>query len=298
MTIETPDLECKLGLTISGIKDNYKIGGLLWTASDRTRICSARGESSGQAMVVKQFTESESHQYFKEKLVQKLLAGYGGHENLLLGDEFLDEMRVIVSQYAKGGDVFRLRERLGKFQPIQTRKIMRGLCNGLEYMHENGIIYCDVKPTNLVLALEAPLERITAESLVSQSELITPQLLDFEMGCSSTIYQLKATKTGGTPQYMAPEVLRGAQPDPQSDVYGAGLVLYELLAGRCLLQGDSKAEMLWKYLFFSMPDVSELNPSVPPAFKEVLEKSLADKPDKRYQTAREFGLAIEEALIL
>src|SRR5690606_37447670 len=104
--------------------------------------------------------------------------------------------------------------------------------------------------------------------------------------------QCRLTKTGmifGTPEYMAPEQARGQDVDQRSDIYAAGIILYELLTGAVPFLGESFLDVLNKHTMAQVPPMSEANPAVEISreLQRVVYKALEKQPDDRFPTMKE-----------
>jgi serine/threonine protein kinase len=167
-------------------------------------------------------------------------------------------------------------------QPHEVLRVARGLLEGLADAHGAGIVHGDVKPSNILVPM-------------TKEALDAPKLIDFGLARTTARADLlpevgeAAPASGvvlGSARYMAPEVLRGATPDVRSDVYAAGLVLFELLADGALFPGEAspiRARLALE------PD---LEGRVPPPLSSVLARMLARDPAHRYRDAREAHGAI------
>lgn len=160
--------------------------------------------------------------------------------------------------------------------PHEVLRVARGLLEGLANAHALGVVHGDVKPANVLVPL-------------GTKTLDTPKLIDFGLGRvtarASIAEDLSAApKDGvviGTARWMAPEVLLGAAVDTRSDVYGAGLVLFELLGVGDLFAADDARGRL-RARVVSDP---VLAPRVPPPLCDVLARMLARDPTERYPDA-------------
>ena len=92
----------------------------------------------------------------------------------------------------------------------------------------------------------------------------------------------------GTAQYLSPEQARGAPVTAASDLYSAGVVLYEMLTGKVPFTGDSAIEIAMKHVNELPQPPSSLRPEIPPELDQIVLRALAKDPDDRYQTAEEF----------
>ncbi len=146
------------------------------------------------------------------------------------------------------------------------------ILDALNYAHRQGVVHRDIKPENIIL---------TREGIV--------KLVDF--GIARTAFSPSLTVTGaaiGSLYYLSPEQVQGATPDARSDIYSLGVTLYELLTGTRPIKGDTAYSLMNAHLR-TIPDAPHrVAPGVPPALSEIIMKSLAKSPAKRYQSAAEF----------
>jgi serine/threonine protein kinase len=179
-----------------------------------------------------------------------------------------------------------LRRREGKLPPAEASWLMLQVADGLDAAHRSGIIHRDVKPGNVLLDTEGH-----------------PQLADFGIArevCTTSPSGVAPTQAGevvGTPEYMAPEQLRGAAIDQRVDVYALGAVLYELLTGRLPFDGATAYDLAAHVLHAPLTPPSVLAPDVVPAVERVVLTALARDPSDRYATAGAFALALRHAFV-
>ena len=95
------------------------------------------------------------------------------------------------------------------------------------------------------------------------------------------------TPAMGTPDYMAPEQVKGKRGDARTDIYAIGIMLFEMLTGRVPWEGDNPLAVMQQHLSAPLPDIASLNPSVLPPLEAIVRKCLRKNPDERYQDAGE-----------
>ncbi len=154
------------------------------------------------------------------------------------------------------------------------------IASALAYAHGRGLIHRDVKPHNILLKAEGG--RWEAK------------LADFGLAKVLSATSLTLTQeVFGTPQYVAPEVVRGERVSPAADLYSLGVVLFEMLTGQTPFAGESPAEVAFKHLSASPPPPSRFNPQVPPSLDRLVLQLLAKNPAERPQRAGEVVAALE-----
>ena len=206
-----------------------------------------------------------------------------------VGDEYLLSM-----EYVDGLDlrtIFNLNEKLSLETPIGICcRIIMDLCQALHAAHthrdESGnprpIIHRDVSPGNVMISLDG-----------------VAKLTDF--GIAKAGDSQNETKSGiikGTMRYIPPEVLRGPRAKtlhPRIDVYAAGVLLFECLAGRALFTGDGWVHTLRAILRQTIPKLTTERPGVSAALEQAFERAIERDPNKRYQEALEFHRDLEAA---
>ncbi|HEY6968564.1 MAG TPA: MFS transporter [Candidatus Angelobacter sp.] len=161
---------------------------------------------------------------------------------------------------------------------VFTKKleIMAGVCRGLDYAHQQGVVHRDVKPANIILLPD-----------------LTPKILDFGV---AHIADHTMTKTGlmvGTVSYMSPEQLNGARVDGRSDVFSCAIVLYEFLSNHLPFEGADTAAILKKILMDAPPPLRQFVQPCPLQAEAILARGLAKDPKYRY-SAREMATELDE----
>jgi serine/threonine protein kinase len=165
------------------------------------------------------------------------------------------------------------------------------LLGALVAVHRAQVVHRDVKPSNLIVDLEA------------SGDTPRLRLLDFGIGKALRGAQRRSspalTRPGevvGTPMYMAPEQMIEGAIDQRVDVYAAGIVLYEMLAGRPPFRAPSVAETFVAVLHDEMPDLNTLRPGLPATLVSLVKKAAAKAPAQRFETAAEMLRSLQAVL--
>jgi serine/threonine-protein kinase len=172
-----------------------------------------------------------------------------------------------------------LRDVLGDEGPLPVAKavaIAAAVADALDYAHRAGIVHRDVKPGNI---------------LVGQDGRV--KVADFGIAKAATDTDL--TQPGallGTAKYLAPEQVSGKPQDRRSDVYGLGVVLYEMLRGKPPFTGDSDMAVAYQHAHADPPRLRQLRPDVSRRLESIVMKAMAKSPDQRFATAGDMRAAL------
>jgi HAMP domain-containing protein len=153
------------------------------------------------------------------------------------------------------------------------------LARALEYAHVRGIVHRDIKPGNIMLLRDGH----------------TIKVADFGIAHIDDGGSEQRTVVGavmGTPQYMSPEQTRGDKVDGRSDLFSAGIVLYQMLAGERPFRGESLVAVATKIANDDPPALNSKRPDVPASLRRVVERCLAKQPAQRHQSGRELAEAL------
>jgi eukaryotic-like serine/threonine-protein kinase len=217
------------------------------------------------------------------------------HPNIAAIYDILDagEHPCIVMEYAQGEPLSTFVAR-GPMPCRDVAAIARQMIDAVGHAHAAGVIHRDLKPANVVVA-PGPVVKVLDFGLARGHEIdassaadIDPEITrDFTDSCVGTI--------AGTPAYMAPEQLIGRPASALSDIYSLGATLYELLTGRRPFSGPTPAAIAWDIVSKPTPIVSDVVPSVPPAFSAIVAKAMARDPADRYQSAEAMAEDLQRA---
>ena len=178
----------------------------------------------------------------------------------------------LTMEYVEGITVRELIDTRGRLGVSSTLAIAAQLAHSLAVAHEHGVIHRDIKPQNLLLDAAGVLK-----------------VMDFGVArlAERTTSVTEAGLVLGTPAYMPPEQLMAEQVDARSDLYAAGVVLYECLTGQAPFQAATVMSLVAKLLTQEAAPPESLNSEVPPALSALVLRLLAKKPEDRVQTAAE-----------
>ncbi len=171
----------------------------------------------------------------------------------------------------------------GKLPVSVTLTVGKQLCRALEVAHAEGVIHRDIKPQNMV---------VEPSGFLKVMDFGIARLADPPQDKQGGRGLTEAGTTIGTLDYMSPEQLSGAELDPRSDLYSAGVVLFECLTGRLPFEADTTWSLIAKHLEEAPPDPRTLNPEVPDALGTVVLRAMAKRPEERYRGAAQLHDAL------
>ncbi len=177
----------------------------------------------------------------------------------------------ITMEYVRGENLKNLIQTKGKLSINEAINIAQQVCKGLVEAHDLGIVHRDLKPQNI---------------MIDQKNMA--KIMDF--GISRSTETPGITQTGmiiGTPDYISPEQAEGRRVDQRSDLYSAGVILFEMLTGRLPFEGKSALSVVLKHKTETPPSPSDINREISGGLNRVILKCLEKAPEKRFQSARE-----------
>ena len=197
-----------------------------------------------------------------------------------IGQDETTGVSFIAMEYVEGQN---LKEVLAQGRPLsfeQAADIIAQVAEGLDFAHAKGIVHRDVKPANIIL-IEGNRAKIT------------------DFGIAKITSGANLTTTGqflGTPNYMAPEQIKGTPVDGRSDIFSLGICLYECLTHRKPFGGDSLTSISYKIVHEPFPPLHDANPTIPEGFVDVVTHCLAKDPSKRYQRGKDVASALRAVI--
>src|SRR5947209_1887063 len=204
-------------------------------------------------------------------------AGVLNHPNIVTiydaGEQ--DGIFYIAMEFIEGTTLHELLAEKRVLPTDEVVQLSRQICRGLDYAHSNGIVHRDIKPANIM---------ITANGTV--------KIMDFGIAKSGG----QVTNTGqvlGTPNYMSPEQVKGKQLDGRSDLFGLGVILYEMLTGEKPFVGQNVTTIIYKIVNETPITPRDLDVTVHPGLSAIVIKALAKTPDDRYQTGADMVRDLE-----
>ena len=196
---------------------------------------------------------------------------------------YRNEILYIAMRCVDGPSLRQLLERYQRLPVGDAARIARQVADALAYAHRQGVVHRDIKPDNILLDASGQV-LVTDFGIAKAAHDATPAQLTTE------------GMVVGTPQYMSPEQATGERADGRSDIYGLGIVLYQMLAGAPPFDGESAQQILMKQATAEPVAIRQARKDVPEALAVVLHRMLAKDPAERYHTAEDTSQAIVQAL--
>jgi serine/threonine-protein kinase len=185
----------------------------------------------------------------------------------------------IVMEFLEGQT---LAEVLAALRPLPEKDaagVASRICEALEYLHEHNVIHRDLKPQNIMLCADGSL-----------------RLMDFGIAKAERARRLTwvgFSPTLGTPDYMAPEQVKGRRGDERTDIYSLGAILYEMTTGSAPFEGESPYVIMNARLTGDPVAPRKLNPNLSPQIEEITLHALAREPGQRYRSAAEMKVELD-----
>jgi serine/threonine-protein kinase len=236
-------------------------------------------------------------QFMKSFRGEALAASQLDHPNVMRVLDFGQEpdgLVYIVMEFLSGRTLQSLLDEERRLQTPRAVELMIQVCAALSVAHDHGIIHRDIKPDNIMLVPARNDEGGTFDLV---------KVCDFGIAALQNSTREDAELVGlseniiaGTPEYMSPEQVRGSEIDARSDVYAAGICLYELVTGRPPFLGETAEEILIKQLEEPPPPPSQLVRGLDAIVEEIILRAIHKEPSKRHQSARELRVELKEII--
>ena len=174
----------------------------------------------------------------------------------------------IVMELIDGITLKQYMEKRGQLNWRESLHFITQIMRGLSHAHSRGIVHRDIKPQNIMVLRDGSVK-----------------VADFGIACLENSAQTLTQEALGSVHYISPEQARGDRTDARSDIYSAGVVLYEMLTGRLPFEGDSAVSVAIQHLSSIPLAPREINPDIPEQMELICMKAMASDIDRRYHSA-------------
>jgi serine/threonine-protein kinase len=249
-------------------------------AGSMGEVFEARDDKLGETVALKVMSglallEPEATQRFQREAVA---ARRITHPNVVrlhdIGED--GNLSFISMELVRGASLADRLRREGTLGLAEARELASQVCDALEAAHGTGVIHRDLKPHNILI-----------------DEENRYRVIDF--GVAQLPYLEGMTATGmilGTPEYMAPEQIRGRPVDVRSDIYALGAILFHALSGRPPYRGDSAIAVGFAHCNDPVPSLTKIRPEIDDEWERFVHRALQKEPSQRFDTA----VAMREAI--
>jgi serine/threonine-protein kinase len=185
----------------------------------------------------------------------------------------------IVMELLEGQTLDRLMQQVRPLPEADALPIMSQVCTAVQYLHEHGVTHRDLKPQNVMLCADGSI-----------------RIMDFGIAKAAASRRITFggfSPTMGTPDYMAPEQVKGQRGDERTDIYALGAILYEVLTGRVPFEGETAYMIMNARLIGDPVAPRARNPEIRPQVEEIILRAMARDPKDRFQSASELRAAVD-----
>ena len=268
--------------------DQYQVLDVI-ARSGMATIFRARDLENGHTVALKvphlQYaSDMVFHERFKreEEIGQRL-----DHPAVIKVFQPREKSRLYLAMEYVDGELLRDRLRRERRLPIETAVALAiAIADALAYLHDHSVVHRDLKPENIMVSADGRVK-----------------LVDFGIALDTTLRKMTwagLSQTVGTPDYMAPEQVKGKRGDARSDLYALGVILYEMLTGETPFQGDNVYAAMRAKLQDDPTPPRRLRPDISPALEEIILHALERDPRDRPESALELreALAHPESVVI
>ena len=261
--------------------DQYRLDEVI-ARSGMATIFAARDLETGRAVVLKvPHLQYESDIVFHDRFRREEEIGLRLHHPAIIrAFQPKEKSRVYIVQEYVPGELLRARlKREGRLPIEDAVRIGIRIADALRYLHDHGVVHRDLKPENIMLTLDGGVK-----------------LIDFGIALDTTLRKLTwsgLSQSVGTPDYMAPEQIKGKRGDARTDLYALGVILYEMLTGVVPFHEDSLYAAMRKKVETLPVPPRQLRPEIDPALEEVVLQALEPDPEDRFESAFEMREALK-----
>jgi eukaryotic-like serine/threonine-protein kinase len=178
----------------------------------------------------------------------------------------------IAMEYVQGRTLAEILKTNKRLTPKQSAEIASEVAAALGFAHEAGLAHRDIKPANILIGTNGQVK--VADFGIARA-----------MNSATESNLTQAGSVMGTASYFSPEQAQGAQPDPRSDLYSLGIVMYEMVAGKPPFTGENPVSIAYKQVHDQPTPLNKIVDSIPRSFEAIVAKLLAKDPKLRYSSA-------------
>ena len=178
----------------------------------------------------------------------------------------------IAMEYVEGKTLATILKERGRLSPIHTCDVIAEVASALSFAHENGVVHRDIKPGNILIGTSGQVK--VADFGIARA---------LGTGVDEALTEIGSVM--GTATYLSPEQAQGAQPDPRSDIYSLGFMMYELVAGKAPFVGESAVAIAYQHVHNIPTPLRDMVADLPRGFESVVAKCMAKNAARRYENA-------------
>ncbi len=237
-----------------------------------------------KTILVGSLDEATARDYSKRFAREAQAVARLNHPNIVQVYDYGEEgdIAYIVMEFVRGKELKSSFDANERFDIKTTVRLMCELLDALNFAHDAGVIHRDIKPANVM---------IDSDGHAKLADFGVARISDPDRQSTG------ATQVGtmvGTPAYMSPEQIQGLKIDRRTDIFSAGVILYQFLTGKKPFSGG--AWTMAKMILQEDPQTPSTIAPVSPDYDQIVFRALAKNPDNRYQSADEFGRALQDVL--
>jgi serine/threonine-protein kinase len=274
------------------INDRYRVVGTI-ARGGMGKVYRAEQQPLGRLVALKvlnpNYTGENDPEFHKRFFLEASIASKLTHPNTVTIFDYGktdDDIYYIAMELLEGRTLHRALREESPLSAERTMHIGRQICRSLREAHNLGVIHRDLKPANVYLVQHG-------------DERDFVKVLDFGLVKNLEDKGEELTQAGlfmGSPKYMAPEQIRGERCDGRCDVYGLGVMMFEMLTGKVPFDRQNSVNILMAHIQEDVPAMSVMNPSarVPAALEAVVRRCMAKSVDARYASMEDVLIALKE----